>query len=281
MVRVRQSLALLSGGPDPWSRAGELGPSQSRATAGGRTKPWRGAPSRLDRGWRHSARCVVRPGFLQGHASPSDRCATQRGLPPHLLPRRHPGSAASRAAGRLRRAHADRAQRAPRLVGRTDSGRPRARAAARRRARPVRGPAAGARELRFQPRRARLGGRRRGGPRCDGPAGRDERVVGGRRGLAQPRRQGHVRHVHPRGDHAHRRTARTPRDRHRRRAARSAATADAGVLVGRPGRAPLVRGTRAATGPAGARRGAHAPGRDGGEARQRRTRSDTSTRSPT
>ena len=38
MVRVQQSLALLSGGPDPWSRAGELGPSSlERLQAVGRS----------------------------------------------------------------------------------------------------------------------------------------------------------------------------------------------------------------------------------------------------
>ena len=241
---------------------------QPRPPAGGRTEPRRGTPHRLDRGRRHSARCVVRPGVLPSHASPSGRRAAGRGRPPHLLPVRRPGSAVARAACRLRRAHADRAQRTPGLVGRANPGRPRACPVAGRRARPVRGPPPGARELRFQPRRARLGFGRRGGPRCDRPARRDERLVGGRRVHPQPRRQGHVRNVHPRRDDARRRAARAPRGRNRRRAARSAATAGARVLVGRPHRPPLVRGTCAAAGPSGARRGPHAPGRDGPETRR-------------
>ena len=153
LLRVRQSLALLSDGPDVWGREADGG--LERLQAVGRNL---GVARLIVSTEDGNAPLDVWCGPVSSRAMRPVPTGARPGAGSHriycrsgilALPLRGPQVVF----GVLTLIAT---QRAPRLVGGADPGRPRARAAARRRARPLRGTPAGAGELRLQPRRARL-----------------------------------------------------------------------------------------------------------------------------
>ena len=254
LLRVRQSLALLSGAPDPWSRVADGGSvSLDRLQAVGRSLgvarllvSTEDGDAPLDVWCGPVSSRAMRP--LPADARPvagSRRIYCRSGI--LALPLRGPHVVF----GVL--TLIARSERQGWSEEQIQGGLELAQLAGRR-ARPVRGPPAGARELRFQPRRAR--------PRFRATwrssmrrAGWSRRTTRGRppRPPSTPSSRA-VRHLHPRCDDARRRTPRAPRGRDRRRAARSAATADARVLRGTT--RPAAAGARCACSRSAGRRAA-------------------------